>query len=50
MMGSPRVKDWLARNAPDLRLIEVEESTATVAEAAAAHVPSGHVAMGVSNP
>jgi prolyl-tRNA editing enzyme YbaK/EbsC (Cys-tRNA(Pro) deacylase) len=36
MMGSARVKDWLAAHAPDLRLIEVEESTATVAEAAAA--------------
>ena len=36
MMGSRRVKDWLAAHAPDLRLIEVEESTATVAEAAAA--------------
>lgn len=36
MMGSKRVKDWLAANAPDLRLIEVAESTATVAEAAAA--------------
>jgi len=35
-MGSPRVKAWLAQHAPDLRLIEVEESTATVAEAAAA--------------
>jgi prolyl-tRNA editing enzyme YbaK/EbsC (Cys-tRNA(Pro) deacylase) len=28
--------DWLAANAPDLRVIEVEESTATVSEAAAA--------------
>ena len=36
MMGSTRVKDWLGRHAPELRLIEVEESTATVAEAAAA--------------
>jgi len=36
MMGSKRVKDWLAANAPELRLIEVAESTATVAEAAAA--------------
>lgn len=36
MMGSIRVKDWLAAHAPDLRLVEVEESTATVAEAAAA--------------
>lgn len=36
MMGSQRVKNWLDEHAPDLRLIEVEESTATVAEAAAA--------------
>ena len=36
MMASPRVRDWLQRNAPDLRVIEVEDSTATVSEAAAA--------------
>ena len=36
MMGSRRVKDWLVVFAPDLRLIEVEDSTATVDEAAAA--------------
>lgn len=35
-MGSKRVTDWLEHHAPELRLIEVEESTATVAEAAAA--------------
>ena len=35
-MGSKRVLDWLAAYAPDLRMIEVEESTATVGEAAAA--------------
>jgi prolyl-tRNA editing enzyme YbaK/EbsC (Cys-tRNA(Pro) deacylase) len=35
-MGSRRVLDWLSANAPDLRMIEVEESTATVNEAAAA--------------
>lgn len=35
-MGSARVRAWLARHAPDLRMIEVAESTATVAEAAAA--------------
>ncbi|MEO7655649.1 MAG: YbaK/EbsC family protein [Sphingomicrobium sp.] len=35
-MGSRRVKDWLGLHAPELRLIEVEQSTATVAEAAAA--------------
>lgn len=35
-MGSKRVLDWLSVHAPELRLIEVEESTATVTEAAAA--------------
>lgn len=35
-MGSKRVLDWLAAYSPDLRMIEVEESTATVGEAAAA--------------
>lgn len=35
-MGSARVKAWVAENAPNLRMIEVEESTATVDEAAAA--------------
>jgi prolyl-tRNA editing enzyme YbaK/EbsC (Cys-tRNA(Pro) deacylase) len=35
-MASTRVKEWLAANAPDLRVIEVAESTATVDEAAAA--------------
>ncbi len=35
-MGSKRVLDWLAANAPDLRMIEVEQSTATVGQAAAA--------------
>ena len=35
-MGSKRVLDWLAAHAPDLRVIEGEESTATVDEAAAA--------------
>jgi prolyl-tRNA editing enzyme YbaK/EbsC (Cys-tRNA(Pro) deacylase) len=35
-MASARVREWLDRNAPGLRVIEVEESTATVAEAAAA--------------
>ena len=35
-MGSKRVLDWLAAHAPDLRTIEVEESTATVSEAAVA--------------
>jgi prolyl-tRNA editing enzyme YbaK/EbsC (Cys-tRNA(Pro) deacylase) len=35
-MASRRVTDWLAAHAPDLRMIEVAESTATVEEAAAA--------------
>ena len=36
MMGVEAVRAWLAGKAPDLRLIEVEASTATVAEAAEA--------------
>lgn len=35
-MSAQSVRDWLAANAPDLRLIEVQESTATVDEAAKA--------------
>lgn len=35
-MSAQSVRDWLGRHAPDLRLIEVEESTATVDEAARA--------------
>jgi prolyl-tRNA editing enzyme YbaK/EbsC (Cys-tRNA(Pro) deacylase) len=35
-MGVESVRAWLAAHAPDLELIETEESTATVAEAAAA--------------
>ena len=35
-MSSPAVRAWLAEHAPDLRLIEVEQSTATVDEAAQA--------------
>ena len=35
-MSLESVKRWLADNAPDLRLIEVEESTATVETAARA--------------
>jgi prolyl-tRNA editing enzyme YbaK/EbsC (Cys-tRNA(Pro) deacylase) len=35
-MSVESVRAWLEANAPDLPLIEVEESTATVAEAAAA--------------
>lgn len=35
-MSEASVRAWLAERAPDLRLIEVEESTATVAAAAAA--------------
>ena len=44
-MGSKRVLDWLAANAPDLRMIEVEESTATVhAAAKALGVEPGRIA------
>lgn len=35
-MSAESVRAWLADHAPDLRLIEVEQSTATVNEAAAA--------------
>jgi prolyl-tRNA editing enzyme YbaK/EbsC (Cys-tRNA(Pro) deacylase) len=35
-MGLASVRAWLAQNAPDLPIIEVEASTATVAEAAEA--------------
>ena len=35
-MTAQSVRDWLDAHAPDLRLIEVSESTATVAEAASA--------------
>jgi prolyl-tRNA editing enzyme YbaK/EbsC (Cys-tRNA(Pro) deacylase) len=35
-MSAQSVRSWLAANAPDLRLIEVEESTATVNDAAVA--------------
>ena len=35
-MSLESARAWLGEHAPDLRLIEVEESTATVAEAAAA--------------
>ncbi len=35
-MSAESVRIWLAEHAPDLQLIETEESTATVAEAAAA--------------
>jgi prolyl-tRNA editing enzyme YbaK/EbsC (Cys-tRNA(Pro) deacylase) len=35
-MSAQSVRAWLAANAPNLRLIEVEESTATVNDAAAA--------------
>ena len=35
-MSLEAVKIWLAKNAPDLKLIEVEESTATVETAASA--------------
>jgi prolyl-tRNA editing enzyme YbaK/EbsC (Cys-tRNA(Pro) deacylase) len=35
-MSAESVREWLAANAPDLRLIEVEDSTATVETAAKA--------------
>lgn len=48
-MTSPRVTAWLAANAPDLRSIEVEQSTATVAEAAAAlGVEPGRIAKSLA--
>lgn len=48
-MGSPSVKQWLEVHAPDLRLIEVEQSTATVAEAAAAlGVTPGQIAKSLA--
>jgi len=44
-MSLESVKEWLATNAPDLRLIEVEESTATVdAAASALGVEPGQIA------
>lgn len=44
-MSLESVKAWLAPNAPDLRLIEVEESTATVDDAAKAlGVEAGQIA------
>lgn len=44
-MSEASVRTWLAEHAPDLRLIEVAQSTATVAEAAAAlGVEPGRVA------
>ena len=44
-MSLESVKSWLAENAPDLRLIEVEESTATVETAAkAVGVEPGRIA------
>ena len=48
-MASTRVLDWLAANAPDLRVIEVEESTATVDTAAAAlGVEPGRIAKSLT--
>ena len=44
-MSEASVRAWLAEHAPDLRLIEVAQSTATVAEAAAAlRVEPGRIA------
>ena len=39
-MSLESVRQWLAANAPDLRLIEVTESTATVETAATAEAGS----------
>lgn len=48
-MGSKRVLDWLSANAPDLRMIGVEDSTATVGEAAAAlGVEPGRIAKSLT--
>lgn len=48
-MSSARVRAWLAAHAPDLPLIEVEESTATVNEAAAAlGVEPGRIAKSLA--
>lgn len=48
-MGSARVRAWLAAHSPDLRLIEVDQSTATVAEAAAAlGVEPGRIAKSLA--
>ena len=48
-MSSPRVTAWIATYAPDLKLIEVEQSTATVAEAAAAlGVEPGRIAKSLA--
>jgi prolyl-tRNA editing enzyme YbaK/EbsC (Cys-tRNA(Pro) deacylase) len=44
-MSAQSVRDWLATHAPDLRLIEVEDSTATVdAAASALGVEPGRIA------
>jgi prolyl-tRNA editing enzyme YbaK/EbsC (Cys-tRNA(Pro) deacylase) len=44
-MSLESVRQWLSRHAPDLRLIEVEDSTATVSEAAKAlGVEAGQIA------
>ncbi len=48
-MSLHSVKDFLARHAPDLEVIELAESTATVALAAAAHgVEPGQIAKTLS--
>jgi prolyl-tRNA editing enzyme YbaK/EbsC (Cys-tRNA(Pro) deacylase) len=48
-MSLHSVKDFLARHAPDLEVIELAESTATVALAAAAHgVAPGQIAKTLS--
>jgi prolyl-tRNA editing enzyme YbaK/EbsC (Cys-tRNA(Pro) deacylase) len=44
-MSAPSVREWLAAHAPDLKLIEVEDSTATVdAAAKALGVEPGRIA------
>ena len=48
-MSEASVRAWLAQHAPDLRLIEVAQSTATVAEAAAAlGVAPGRIAKSLA--
>ena len=48
-MSLDSVKEWLAANAPDLRLIELTETTATVATAAAAlGVEPGRIAKSLA--
>ena len=49
-MSAQSVREWLAANAPDLRLIEVEDSTATVETAAKAlGVEPGRIAKTIGD-